>query len=1037
MQPVPPPEQGQLVRVRHRHFLVQDIHAGNVESGEPPVHRVRLEALDDDLLGETLDVIWEHEVHREVHDAIGLPDPRQGWDPRGLFDSFLLATRWSLTSVLEGLPLQAPFRGDIQIEDYQLDPVVRALRMPRVSLLIADGVGLGKTIEAGLVMQELIARQRVRRVMILCPASLQQQWLDEMRTKFSLRFEVVDRDYVHRLRKEYGVHVNPWASYPRLITSMDFLKREAPLNSFRASLKSNRGGVLKDWDLLIVDEAHNLAPSGRKTFVRDSDRTIMIREIKDSFEHRLFLTATPHNGFTESFTALLEMLDPIRFSRGPNLDRAQLDTVMVRRLKDGIHDAMGRRVFPRREVVSCPVTMDVGEAALHDLLTTYTSKRLDRSGNKDRFAVRFALVMLKRRLLSSPLAFAESIAVHQSHLRGLDDPDAATEKVVAGLRSQVEEDHDDDDEKDQTERTAMMETARFFESTDEEVRLVEQMRELAERQRELPDAKARYLLDFIRLKLNPEQGWNRDRLLVFTEFKDTMLYLERLLEAQGWGDRVLTLYGGMPSRKATDDVVPQGREAIKAAFRSDPDSAEGKVRILVATDAAAEGLNLQEHCRLLIHWDIPWNPNRMEQRNGRIDRHGQPAEEVFCHHFVFAGREDSEFLQTVVNKVQVMRDDLRAVGEVIAAQVEEAMLGQRMTLDVPESSIGRVRADLRAEVVHKQKIRELQRAWKDAKRELGLTRDNLERVVAAALAVQGQGKVQSALSADAKNAFRITELPQAWTDARAALKDGQGRTLGAVFDEADARGRKDVALVHLDHPLMKRCLAVFRANLWATGLHESHQLHRTSYRVLADADCDRPVVIAFARLVCVSTAGHKLHEDLFMVGGEIHDSDIFWLKDQELDGLLGRDAEHPAISTQVGDYFRQRFSVHAERLRQQIEEAGAKRGAQVKKDLRAKGTADAGEVRKLIDQRIKEITKTLQQMDKEATTPQLQLWPAEQLEQHRSTRDYLDGRLKQLQEERTTQPEAVKQRYKMRTPRAFPLALLYLIPESMLEARGK
>ncbi len=239
---------------------MQDVWPGAVEPKLPKQHRVRIEALDDDQIGETLDVIWEHEVGAKVHDALGLPRP-EDWDPAGRFEAFLLASRWSLTSVLEGLPLQAPFRGAaIQIEDYQLEPVVRVLRMPRVNLLIADDVGLGKTIEAGMVVQELLARQRIRRMLVVCPASLQRQWFEEMISKFSLRFEIVDRDYIQRLRREYGPHVNPWASYPRLITSMDFLKREEPRRSFRASLRRARSPLATELNVEITSDTIQLGP---------------------------------------------------------------------------------------------------------------------------------------------------------------------------------------------------------------------------------------------------------------------------------------------------------------------------------------------------------------------------------------------------------------------------------------------------------------------------------------------------------------------------------------------------------------------------------------------------------------------------------------------------------------------------------------------------------------------------------------------------------------------------------------------------------
>jgi ERCC4-related helicase len=1019
---IPLPEQGQLVRVRERHYLVQDVIPGNVERGAAPMHRVRLEGVDDDALGEALEVIWEHEVHPSVHDALGVPRP-DAWDPLRIFDAFIHATRWTLTSVLDGLPLQAPFRGNIRIEDYQLEPVVRALRMPRVSLLIADDVGLGKTIEAGLVMQELLARQRVRRVLILCPASLQKQWAEEMQLRFSLRFEIVDRDYVQRVRKEYGSHVNAWMSYPRLIASMDFLKREAPLLAFRASLKSGRG-ALRDWDLLILDEAHNVAPTGRGGYVRDSDRTVMVREIKDCFEHRLFLTATPHNGFTESFTALLEMLDPIRFSRGPDLDRSQLDAVMVRRLKEGVCDAMGRRVFPKREVNALPVALEGTQAALLDLLDAYMRLRLARSGGADTFAVRFALVMLKRRFLSSPRAFAHSMSVHHSHLRSDEAPEADASTVIAALQQKLAEDHDDDDEKEQAEETALIETARFFRVTDEEYRLADRMHALARDVEDAPDAKAHRLLAWIRAQLAPDTGWNQERLLVFSEFRDTVDYLRALLDAAGWGDRVLLLTGGMPSAQ---------REAVKEAFRATPDDGEGRVRVLLATDAAAEGLNLQAHCRHLLHYDIPWNPNRMEQRNGRIDRHGQEAKDVWCHHFAFTGREDYQFLQTVVDKVRTMRADLGAVGDVIAQQVEEAMLGRRRTWDEPKPALQRVRDEVRAQVMQQEQVRELQRAWKDARRSLGLTRENLHAVVEGALVLEGRGRLVPVDDPSlAGRAWVARDLPPSWSDARAALHDRKGTLLKVVFDEADGRGRPDTVLVHLDHPLMRRALGVFRANLWAAGLHDSHRLQRVSYRVLDDADLDRPMVVAFARLVCAGTSGARLHEELFAVGGEIADRSVSWVNDEQLRALLACRSSHPSIPTALGADLRARFPAHERALRERIESDGGRRAAEARKALQQKATGDARAVRQLIDQRIKEIEKTLKTLDAELASAQLRLWPAEQLDQHKTTIGYLGRRLEQLRGERETQPEEVRSRYALREPRSFPVGLLYLLPQGMV-----
>jgi len=168
--------------------------------------------------------------------------------------------------------------------------------MPRVNLLIADDVGLGKTIEAGLVVQEMILRHRVRSVLIVCPSSLQLQLQEEMRDKFGLEFRIIDSESIGQLRRKRGIYVNPWNHFPRLITSIDFLKRERSLRSFRETLPAGEEAYPRPYDLLIVDEAHNVAPSGRGKYATDSLRTLAIRALTPHFEHKLFLSATPHNG---------------------------------------------------------------------------------------------------------------------------------------------------------------------------------------------------------------------------------------------------------------------------------------------------------------------------------------------------------------------------------------------------------------------------------------------------------------------------------------------------------------------------------------------------------------------------------------------------------------------------------------------------------------------------------------------------------------------------------------------------------------------
>ncbi len=323
-----------------------------------------------------------------------------------------------------------------------------------------------------------------------------------------------------------------------------------------------------------------------------------------------------------------------------------------------------------------------------------------------------------------------------------------------------------------------------------------------------PDSETGLLLRWIAAHLHtPDGDWNGERLIIFTEYKDTLAYLHDQLAAQGWGEQLMSLIGGMNLGE---------REQIKAAFQSPPSA--HPVRILLATDAAAEGLNLQKYCRYLIHWEIPWNPNRMEQRNGRIDRHGQRAPEVFVHHFVYANHEDGRFLQTVVEKMATMRHDLGSVGDIIAAQVEEAMLGRRQQLDLPQQRVSLAKEEAKADVLTKQRVRELAQKRLKAQHDRALYPDNLRLVLDEALRLQGHAGLTAVDAGDlAGKAFHLTQAPPAWREAEAALHDDKGRRLALVFDHSVARDRTDVALIHLNHPLLKRAIAIFRGNLWAAS----------------------------------------------------------------------------------------------------------------------------------------------------------------------------------------------------------------------------
>src|SRR4051812_21403190 len=418
------PEQGQLVSVRSRSWIVNEVAPSTLPaSGLDGLGNgqtlVSLASVEDDGLGEEIQVVWELEPGTRINDEVALPEPT-GFDPPDQLNAFLDAVRWGASSSADVRNIQSPFRSGIDIEDYQLDPVVRAIQMPRVNLLVADDVGLGKTIEAGMVALELIIRHRTRKILIVCPASLQVQWQEQMRDKFGLDFRIVNSTLMGLLRRSRGIHANPWNHFPRLITSIDFLKRERPLRLFRELLPGpDEPAFPRKFDLLIVDEAHHCAPSGVGRYATDSLRTHALRLLVPHFEHKLFLTATPHNGYPESFSALLELLDSQRFARSTPPDRKQLGAVMVRRMKSELPPKWdGSPRFPRRVLDPIEVPYTDEERVVHTALHQYATLRVERcQDNAEKLATEFVLKTLKKRLFSSPAAFLTTLDAHEKSLR--------------------------------------------------------------------------------------------------------------------------------------------------------------------------------------------------------------------------------------------------------------------------------------------------------------------------------------------------------------------------------------------------------------------------------------------------------------------------------------------------------------------------------------------------------------------------------------------------------------------------------------------
>ena len=833
------PRAGMLATVRNRRGVVAAVEPFDGDTGR--LHLVHLEYKDwRSPAAERL--LWELEPQRALLEPNALPDPADDPMPPDDFDALLRAARWTALSPwldpdgdgpLGPQPVASPFHGGVRIENYQLVPLLKALSMPRVSLLIADDVGLGKTVEAGLILTELLLRRRIRRVLILTPASLRHQWRDELHDKFSLRFEVVDRKGTDRLRRRLGMDANPWRSFDRIVASYHYLRQPDVREQFLAAAPPPNGSPHLPWDLLIVDECHNLMPA---PLGEDSELCRTLRLLAPQFEHRLFLSATPHNGHTRSFTGLLEMLDPVRFTRTHEMGdamRRRVQDVMIRRLKQQVNASSAAPRFARRQPPRpVPLDGDPREAALAAAFDAFRAavRKLVAGGTKSRRrAGTFAVEILGKRLLSCPTAFAES---WRRTRQGLAES-AASEADLAAAERALRRETGDDRETEAREATAAAVTGawlgNFADDVDAEIQGIESALaglgfnlDGAPTVEQTPASDARFdaLTALIEHLLREGGDFRADeRLVVFTEYKTTLDYLTRRLRERTPSDRILTLFGA----GAPDGMSEADRETVKAAF-NDPAS---RVRVLVATDAASEGLNLHRTARALLHYDLPWNPSRLEQRNGRLDRYGQ-GRDVLVHYFLGSTDSDLAFLAHVVRKADEIREDLGSVNEVfdraahrrlirgeeqapVLAELERGLadaLNRKSRRGAPDAD-AQLTADANTEALAA---------------EVDLDPETLRDTLESAMAMRA-GRPQLAPVAAEPGLYRLEhpDLPD-WTDVvdeAVRLRvggNGKGPVPRLAFSEDPFmeelgplrvfRPRPDALLMHLAHPLLHRALGV-------------------------------------------------------------------------------------------------------------------------------------------------------------------------------------------------------------------------------------
>lgn len=522
-------------------------------------------------------------------------------------------------------------RGRVAIKDYQLEPVVKSFAMKNPRMLIADDVGLGKTVEAGLILNELISRNMGERVLVVAPASLTTQWQNELKDKFDLHFDIYNYDNINEVRQNIPSGANPWSYRNKIIASIDYLKRDDIKYQFKNL----------HFDCVIVDECHYLSESSYFNKVNRTARSRFGQFIAERCDSLILLSATPHNGNSRAYYSLISLLNGFLAPDESMLDAQKLSKYVIRRLKRDIHDADGNPYFKNRTIHDVNVKFNDQEKAIYQTVTNYVKKRyekaqkaLDGSGRQQLNAIAFAMLSLRKRLISSSYALQCSLSNRFNALDVgvtvqidnaiLNETQTFTETEIEEIEVQVlSQVYYDDNKRLQAEKNALS-------------KMIQEVSKVTQQN----DSKLAQLFSLL-------EGFDAN-VIVFTEYRDTQSYLLEALKERGF--KTVHINGKMSqeARREQIDVFNSSKESL----------------ILVATDAASEGLNLQDNCHTLINYELPWNPNRLEQRNGRVDRWGQ-LYDVDIYNFYLDDTLEADILKKLLTKIETIRHDLGSVSDLV------------------------------------------------------------------------------------------------------------------------------------------------------------------------------------------------------------------------------------------------------------------------------------------------------------------------------------------------------------------------------------
>lgn len=588
----------------------------------------------------------ERLLGRADEEAISTATTTRPWSFDGDGEAFKLtaeARRIDLAFLFD--PMMAVHTSNVEPLPHQITAVYESM-LPRQPLryVLADDPGAGKTIMAGLYIRELIMRADARRILIVAPGSLVEQWRDELYEKFGLEFPIYSREF-----EASSPGGNPFEEHDQLIVRLDQISR-----SDEHQEKVCRLG----WDLVIFDEAHKLSAHFYGQEIKRTKRFALAEQLGACTRHLLLMTATPHNGKEEDFQLFMSLLDADRFYGRfrDGAHKVEVSDLMRRMVKEELLKFDGTPLFPERRAYTVNYELSEAEATLYELVTQYVKTEMgkaDQLGGRQRGAVGFALTTLQRRLASSPEAIFQSLKRRRERLekRLQEARLGARNQALAEVMLDAPPDDDDDlnaEEQENLEEKLVDEAsaAQTIGELEAEILILQALQQRARdlvhsRQDRKWDELSRILQDDPRMR--DAEGRQR-KLIIFSEHRDTLNYLHaRIADVLGNPEAIVTIHGGTRREE---------RRRVQEMFRSDHD-----VRVLIATDAAGEGVNLQV-AHLMVNYDLPWNPNRLEQRFGRIHRINQVE---VCHLWNLVAKEtrEGEVYHRLLEKLRVESEALK------------------------------------------------------------------------------------------------------------------------------------------------------------------------------------------------------------------------------------------------------------------------------------------------------------------------------------------------------------------------------------------